>query len=82
MDMLPLSFLDGAGVVSIAALVIVAYMRGWVVTPREHDEALRALKAKDAQIAEKDKQLGYLAEVGRTVEQFTRGLQEQMRDDR
>lgn len=85
MDSIPVGLLDNIGVVGIAVLVIFAYTRGWVVTPRElrqverdRDDWHKASDTKDAQIAEKDKQLAYLEQVGRTVEQFTRGLQQEI----
>lgn len=52
---------------------------GELVSRREHEQALKAIDVKDAQIAEKDKQLAALEQVGRTVEQFTRGLQQEIK---
>lgn len=77
--------LNGIGVVGIAVLLMLAFIRGWAVTARElanvvrdRDEWRTESRLKDQQIAEKDVQLGHLAEVGRTVEQLVRGLQREM----
>lgn len=86
MDALPIALdLDRVGVVAICVLIALAYMRGWVVTPRElrqvekaADEWHAAADRKDAQIAEKDIQLGHLKQVGLTVEQLARGLQQEI----
>lgn len=77
-ELAALDLLDGVGVVGICLIIVWAIATGRLVTRREHGEALKAIARKDEQIAEKDKQLGYLSEVGRVVEQFTRGLQREM----
>lgn len=55
----------------LAAFVVISIVRGWLVPRRTHEDALHdrdewraESRLKDAQIAEKDKQLGHLAEVG------------------
>jgi hypothetical protein len=60
---------------ALVALTVVALMRGKLV-PRsslddafhDRDEWRAESRIKDAQLAEKDVQLGHLAEVGRTTE--------------
>lgn len=78
---------EKVGIVGLCVLIALAYMRGWVVTPRElkqvtqqRDDWKAASATKDVQIAEKDVQLGHLKEVGLTVEQLARGLQQRMRE--
>lgn len=68
----PVEALNGAGVVGIALLVAIAIARGWLVTAREveriehdRDEWRAESRLKDAQLAEKDKQLEHMGEVGR-----------------
>lgn len=80
-----LGTLDGVGTVGTWVLLGVAIMRGWVVTARElanvahdRDEWRTESRLKDAQIAEKDVQLGHLKEVGNTVELLARGLQQEI----
>jgi hypothetical protein len=72
------------GITSI--LLIRAFIRGDAVPRSTLDDALHDRdewraegRIKDAQIAEKDRQLGHLEEVGKTVEQLARGLQQEMR---
>lgn len=84
MDSLPWPAITAAsgGWVLTGAFVI-AVLRGRLV-PRanledahhEANEWRTEGRIKDQQIAEKDVQLGHLAEVGKTVEQLARGLQE------
>lgn len=55
----------------LGAFIILSVVRGWLVPRRTHEDALHdrdewraESRLKDAQIAEKDKQLGHMAEVG------------------
>lgn len=77
--------IERLGVVGLCVLIVVAIARGWLVTSRElanvvhdRDEWRAESRLKDQQLAVKDEQLGHLAEVGRTVEQLARGLQQEM----
>lgn len=81
-DGVPLSLLDSIGVVGVVLLVFVALIRGWLVTKREaeqtahdRDEWRAESRLKDAQIAEKDKQLEHMGEVGRLVKDIMQSLQ-------
>lgn len=56
---------DKIGVVAFCVLIVVALFREWIVTGPSHR---RELADKDRQLAEKDKALTALMEVGRTVE--------------
>jgi hypothetical protein len=67
----------------LVCLGVLAIMRGLLV-PRstlkdvihDRDEWRTESRLKDAQLAEKDKQLDHLAEVGRTVDSIMRSLQD------
>ena len=76
---------NGIGVVGLVVLFFLSLMRGWVTVgpemrrlEKDRDEWRSACLTKDAQLAEKDIQLRHLAEVGKTVEQLARGLQQEM----
>ena len=82
---IPVNAVDGIGVVGLLVILFLGLATGRLFTKRQYDEATHdrdewraESRIKDQQIAEKDAQLGYLKEVGRTVEQFTRGLQREM----
>jgi hypothetical protein len=82
---LPVELLQDLDVVALGLIVVWMIATGRLVTRREHVDALHdrdewrsEARLKDAQIAEKDRQLGHMEQVGRTVEQFTRGLQQEM----
>lgn len=82
---LPIDALDGTGVVGLCVLFFLGLATGRIFTKRQYDEVIHdrdewrsEARLKDAQIAEKDRQLGHMEQVGRTVEQFTRGLQQEM----
>lgn len=85
-DGVPLSYLDSLSSVALVILFGIAVGRGWIVTAREHantihdrDEWRSESRLKDSQIAEKDRQLAALAEVGRTIEHVMGALQDQDR---
>lgn len=85
LELLPPQVADQIGVVALVVILGWAIATGRLVTRREHDQAIHdrdewraESRLKDQQLAEKDQQLAHLAEVGRTVEQFTRGLQQEM----
>lgn len=70
------------GVVGLCVLVMVALARGWLVTRREandirhdRDEWRSESRLKDVQLAEKDKQLDHLEEVGVAVNAVMRAIQ-------
>ena len=72
---------SSVGVVGLCVLFVLALGRGWIVTRREandirhdRDEWRAESRLKDAQLAEKDKQLGHMGEVGRTVDHVMRSL--------
>jgi chromosome condensin MukBEF ATPase and DNA-binding subunit MukB len=69
-----------------AFMLVRGFLRDDLVSRRrledvEHDkqEWRTESRLKDAQLAEKDKQLEHLKQVGNTVEQLVRGLQKEMR---
>lgn len=70
----------------IVCIGIIALLRGNLVPRRTLDDAIHDRdewraegRIKDAQIAELHIQVGHLAEVGKTVEQLARGLQQEIR---
>jgi len=72
---------SSVGVVGLCVLFVLALGRGWIVTRREandirhdRDEWRTESRLKDAQLAEKDKQLSHMGEVGRTVDRVMRSL--------
>jgi hypothetical protein len=79
---IPAEFFDNVGAVGLVVLFGIALAKGWVVTRREID-SLRADRdawhsaadRKDEQIAEKDKQLGHLKNVGEAVERVMSAIQ-------
>jgi hypothetical protein len=87
MDGLPwpaITAATGGWVLTVA--FVYSLIRGRVVPRTTLDDAIHdrdewraESRIKDAQIAEKDKQLGHLEEVGHTVEQLARGLQQEMK---
>ena len=86
MDGIPPGLLDGIGVVGGAVLMVIGFATGRVFTRRQYDEVVHdrdewraESRIKDQQIAEKDAQLRHLVEVGKTVEQLVRGLQQEFR---
>lgn len=86
MDAIPPQLLDNLGTIALVILFGLALGTGRLFTRRQYDEAIHdrdewrtESRLKDAQIAEKDVQLRHMAEVGNTVEQLVRGLQQEMR---
>lgn len=93
MHLAPLAAYDIAGIPlatltpsALLGICILAIITGRLVPRRTYDDKVHEAnewrtesRLKDAQIAEKDEQLGHLAEVGRTVEQLARGLQQEIR---
>lgn len=73
------SILDGIGFLGTVAVIFWLVVTGRLVPRKTHQDALDALAKKDEHIAEQNVQLGLLAEVGRTVEQLARGLQQEMK---
>lgn len=78
--------LNQIGTVAAVLLFGLGLATGRIFTRRQYDEIAHdrdewrsESRIKDAQIAEKDTQLAHLKEVGRTVEQLVRGLQQEMR---
>lgn len=85
-ELAAIDLLDGVGVVGLVLLFALALATGRLFTRRQYDEVVHdrdewraESRLKDAQLAEKDTQLGHLAEVGKTVEQLARGLQQEMK---
>ena len=68
---IPLNLLDGIGVVGVVVLVFIANVRGWIVTKREAD---RIDSLRQQQIAEKDRQIEHLSEVGELLRDVLRAL--------
>jgi hypothetical protein len=86
MDAIPPGLLDGLSTVGLVILFALGLATGRLFTRRQYDEVTHdrdewrtESRLKDAQIAEKDVQLRHLAEVGKTVEQLARGLQQRMK---
>lgn len=86
MDGIPIAAIDGIGVVGLVIVFAFGLATGRLFTKRQYDEVIHdrdewraESRLKDAQIAEKDRQLEHMEQVGRTVEQFTRGLQQEMK---
>lgn len=73
------SVLDGIGFLGTVAVIFWLIVTGRLVPRKTHQDALDALAKKDEHIAEQNKQIGLLAEVGRTVEQLARGLQQEFK---
>lgn len=74
---------------ALVALFVITIIRGGLVPRRTYDDKIHEAqewrtesRLKDQQIAEKDAQLGHLAEVGRTIEKVFRTQQERERDRR
>ena len=85
-DLPPLP-LEGIGVVGIVILIGWLIASGRLVTRREadkiehdRDEWRAESRLKDAQIAEKDRQLEHMGEVGRLVQDIMRALQRSSRE--
>lgn len=85
----PVTLLDNLGAVALVVLFGIAIGRGWIVTAREHANVIHdrnewrtESRLKDAQLAEKDRQLAALSEVGRTIEQVMGALQEKDRGNK
>lgn len=88
-DGLPVSLLDGVGVVGVVVFVGWLIMTGrWVPRRTYEDQVDRAnqwmaecrikdqqIALKDEQLSEKDKQLGHMAEVGRTTQAIMSAIQ-------
>jgi hypothetical protein len=79
---IPAEFFDNVGAVGLVVLFGIALAKGWVVTRREiesvrtdRDAWHAAADRKDEQIAEKDKQLGHLKNVGEAVERVMGAIQ-------
>lgn len=70
-ESVPLNLLDGIGVVGVVVLVFIANVRGWIVTKREAD---RIDSLRQQQIAEKDRQIEHLSEVGELLRDVLRAL--------
>ena len=88
MDAIPPGLLNGLGVVGVVLLMGWLVFTGRLVPRRTHEDVIHdrdewrsESRIKDAQIAEKDMQLRHMAEVGKTVEQAFRGLQDQARGE-
>ena len=87
MDSIPLGVIaNGVGVGALLVLLFWMLATGRLFTRRQYDDAMHIgnewrteSRIKDAQIAEKDEQIRLLAEVGKTVEQLARGLQQRMK---
>lgn len=70
---------------AIVAFGVLAFIRGGLYSRKamedvlhDRDEWRAESRIKDAQIAEKDEQLRHLKEVGETVKQLARGLQQEI----
>ena len=79
---LPIALLDGVGVIAVVLLVFWMIATGRLITRREvedvkhdRDEWRAESRLKDAQIAEKDRQLEHMGEVGRLVKDIMHSLQ-------
>lgn len=75
MDQIPPGLLNGIGVVAVVLLVGWLVWSGRLVPRRTYEDVLHdrdewraESRIKDAQLAEKDTQLGHMGEVGRIVE--------------
>ena len=86
-DGVPIATLDGLGVVGVVLLFGIGMATGRLFTKRQYDEAIHdrdewraESRLKDAQIAEKDKQLGHMGEVGRNFEAVMGALQKRARE--
>jgi hypothetical protein len=73
------SILDGIGFLGTVAVIFWLVVTGRLVPRKTHQDALDAAAKKDEHIAEMAEHLRLLAEVGRTVEQLARGLQQEMK---
>ena len=67
----PVTLLDGIGVVGVVLLLGLGFGTGRLFTKRQYDDVIHdrdewraESRIKDAQIAKKDEQLGYMREVG------------------
>lgn len=84
-----LEMIDGIGLPQVGlgsgwalvVLVVILILRGDLVPRRTYDDKVHdgnewraESRIKDAQLAEKDKQLGHMAEVGRTVDHIMRSM--------
>ncbi len=85
-DGVPAGVLDNISSVALVVLFALALGTGRVFTKRQYDEVVHdrnewrtESRLKDAQIAEKDRQLSALSEVGRTIEHVMGSLQDQDR---
>lgn len=76
MDAIPAGLFNGLGVVGVVLLMGWLVVTGRLVPRKTHQDALDALTKKDEQIAEKDVQLGHLAEVGRAMNAVLRAVQQ------
>lgn len=83
LDQIPFETLGiGSGWFLVGVFVLLIY-RGNLVPRSTHEDALHdrdewraESRIKDAQIAEQNKQLGHMAEVGQTVEAVMRAIQQ------
>ena len=73
---------NGIGVVGVIVLMGWLVVTGRLVPKRFYDELVKALAAKDKQIAEKDVQLGHMSEVGKNFDAIMRALQDATKRDR
>ena len=78
----PPGLLDNLGTVAVVVLVGWLVVTGKLVPRRTYEDVLHDRdewraegRIKDAELAEKDKQLAHLAEVGHTVEAIMRAVQ-------
>lgn len=81
MEEIPFGLFDGLGVVGVVILVGWLIMTGRLVPRKTHEDSIHEAnewrtesRIKDQQIAEKDTQLRYMAEVGRTVDSIMRAM--------
>ena len=86
MDQIPPGLFENIGTIGLVIFFAFGLATGRLFTKRQYDDVTHdrdewrtESRIKDAQIAEQNKQLGHMAEVGRTVEQLARGLQQEMK---
>lgn len=75
MDAALADFLDGAGVVAIVILLLIAFMRGWFVTRREADVYIaRAERAEknESNLIDQNRELMEMARLGQATFQALR----------
>lgn len=76
MDGLPPALLTGGGLTGVLALLILAFVKGWLLTAATHKEVV---EIKDQQIADKDSQVVMWRAVGETSQAQTVELLEHAR---